>query len=56
MKSIVAGIGCFLFYCQLVLEQTSPINRKQFFAEESILKASLVIPLNKLFNHSITGK
>lgn len=56
MKTILSGIGCFLLYSQFVLAQTSPINRKQFFAEESILKASLVIPLNKLFNHSATGK
>ena len=56
MKTIVCGIGCLLFYYPFVLGQTSPINRKQFFAEPSILKASLVIPLKKLFNHSITGK
>ena len=56
MKSIVSIFGSFLFYCQLIPAQNSTINREKFFDEQTILKASLVTPFNKLFNHSITGK
>ncbi len=56
MKSIVSIIGSFLFYCQLIPAQNSTINREIFFTEQTILKASLVAPFNKLFNHSIVGK
>ena len=56
MKRILSGIVVFLLYLQFVSAQTPPISRSAFFTEQSILKASLVTPLNKLFNHSITGK